>query len=719
MVREINVDLDDDEQRHAENEEQTVWQKPSTERLVTGGAWWSIFDFVGSTMALLMSITLSNLGEFQRALFVDVNAYQLFFRSFAALGFVGAGGKFIAEYIGRGDMKAAKESASAASKYNFLFTGLPTVMFAVILMFRFDPVTQSDQFGCYLLLVIYILFDRLRSCVDIFNIGFQRYDIFSLTYMTTHIWGNLLAFVLIRYGAFWGFFGFAITSILSFPLSLLGFKKVAKDAGLDWGVSTVFDWGNKGIALFKKLFKFNILFAIANVIFSLMISSLFITLGEMLGHMSYDERTAYGLIVNFASLYYGIFGLVAPVTNAISEAYGMRNPKLVKNYFLCVVKFPLLMAIAVTGGFIYFGSDLISVFYGSEWVGMGMFMFIFLFPGYALGSFASKYDNMLAGIGRPDVPIIPWFIGFSIAVGGIFLSSVLPQDLYMFSGMLSDVSIRFAFSIVSLSLGLFIAGFWIIRNTLKVFNLKLPKNYVLKPLFSIGLSIIIYFVMDLLLNFQDWLISILSNVLDPFLAEGINLVLKIVIILLFFIIFLIISGGLSLNDARFLKSVIKNIPGGIAVITIGSPIFKGILKLKIGESDKTQWLGTQNIGGVSDLQLFKVDLELSDNVSVMKIHDVESDLFDTVAYVKLNDVLIEKSIRINRHIPEDESVKIRYELNDLIGKDETHNKVQFFFDAYDRYSTDLPAKNLINRKIRIKDLDYRMRWNFEQTFYPK
>ncbi|MBD3351668.1 MAG: hypothetical protein GF364_09305 [Candidatus Lokiarchaeota archaeon] len=713
-ITEINIEK---ENENDVSEEDSIWSKPSTERLVTGGAWWALFDIIGSLFAFLTAMILANTNPFQAALFNDVAAYQLFFKSFAAIGFVGSGGKFIAEYIGRNDLKSAKEHGIAASKYNFIFTGIPSVGMAVILMLRFNPISNPDKFWCYLLLIIYILFDRLRSCVDVFLLGFQRYDLFSVAYMTTHIWGNLLAVFLIPYGAVTGFLAFTITSVLSFPMSIWGYKKVIRDAKLDWSVKMIFQWGKSDKNLFYKLFKFNLLFALANVIYSLLISSLFVTMGEIFGIFRNVERLSYGLITGFASFYYGVFGLVNPVTQAISEAHSMRNSKLVKNYFLCVVRFPLLLAIAVTGFFMFCGQELISVFYNDKWILLAMFMFIVLFPSYALASFASKYDNMLAGVGRPDLPMRSWLIGFIVAVSGMLLCILLPDQFitnigsYIVEEQIDadlvlvnyNITIRFILGISSLSAGMFISGLSIIIITIRVFNIKIPKNFILKPLLAMVTTILSFIIIDLILDLN----TLIANTLIYF-------ILKTIILILLFVIFLFIFGGISREDARFLRNVAKNIPLGKQLIVIAKPVFNALYKIKLLKSDPILWISTEEMRNSELDSVFNIEVRLDNEMIKMNITNISRNLFDTVAYIKINDILAKKTIHYKEKLEAGGQHEILMNIKQTTTDDPTQ-KIQILFDAYEKYATKEDVEDLIKKKIKFRNMDYRMRWSYEKT----
>lgn len=699
------------------NEKETVWKKPSTERLVVGGAWWALLDLVGSLFAFVMAMILSRLDPSESALFNDVNAYQLFFLSFSAIGFTGSGGKFVAEYIGRKDFNGARENASAASKYNFLFTGFPIIIFSIILTLRFNPILQSREFSCYFLLIIYITFDRLRSCIDVYLLGFQRYDLFSFAYMSTHIWGNLFAVFLISSGAFWGFFAYTMASVLSFPLSIYGFKKIMKQNNLDWSFKEAFDWRPKSKQMFLKMFKFNILFAVANMIYSLMISSLFITTGEVFNIFRDVERLSYGLITGFSSFYYGIFGLVNPITQAISEAHAMRNKSLVHNYFLCVIRFPLLFGIVVTGFFIFCGQELIEVFYADKWVLMGLFLFVVLFPGYALASFASKYDNMLAGVGRPDVPMKPWIIGFSVALIGI-LSCILIPDEFLTNNpsyiileniggtptlMNYNLTYRFIIGISFLALGMFIAGLWIIIITFKVFNIKFNKSFLTRPFLAVICAIMIFSVLNLLFDLQT-----LINV------KMVYFIVKTLFLLILFIFFLFVYGGISIYDARFIGSIIKNFPLGKNILKIGRPVFRLLKKVEIKEPENIIWITNSNVDRQLDEQIYSVSLNLDRDKKIIEVNmnSFKEELFDILVYLKINDEIEHETIHYFKLYREFQPVK--YDLTKYLN-DLTKPKIQIFCEGHEKFATNLDPINLIKKGFRFTNLDYRMVWKFEQT----
>ncbi|MCP4763267.1 MAG: hypothetical protein GY870_15950 [archaeon] len=726
-----------------DEEDENIWDIPSTERLMTGGAWSALFSYMGAFLAMFTYVLLAGLGledSTQAALLADVQNWVSFFATFAALGFVASGGKFIAEYIGRKNLEYAKESASAAAKYNFLVTGAPFIFVALLLSLRntnfyeiilgqsISPfqITFSDGFWTYMLLIIFIFFDRLRSCVDIFLIGFQRYDVFSFTYnLIVYLGGSVVAIFLIPLGAFWGFFSYTITAIIAFPITLLAFKKVIKDAKVDWKIKDIFAWGPKDKYLFNKIIKFNLLFAIANIIFSLMTTAMFSQLGELLNIFTEWERITYRVMIAVASLFWFLFNIVSPITQAISESHGMRNRKLTNNYFKCVIKFPLMMGVGLLGFYIFAREEIIVALYGVEYLTIGLFMIIVMFPGFAVATFAEKYDNMLAGINRPDIPMKSWILGLLIAIMGIIIALFLPEAYLIeavYDGKNWGLSLRFAVAIIFQSLGLLISGVSIIRKTLKVFNIEISSNYLIKPLISIITPIFLYTILDLIFGLSK------LHVLIVF-------IIKIVFLFSVWMVFMVIYGGISVYDARFIKEILKNIPGGIILIQILIPVYRLSSRLQVMKPDNTVWITNEQAKKLKNEQEFRVDLNIEkENKQVtLKAYDFQQDLFNVISYLKIENTIDKKSIKYKEKVNRGEEViyNFKLDLSDLnmedINKKAQKNrkkeekkkvndlKVQFFFEGYERYSVDKTPEELISRKFQLRKTDYRMVWCYEST----
>ena len=91
-------------------------------------------------------------------------------------------------------------------------------------------------------------------------------------------------------------------------------------------------WG-KNYGLFRKLFSFNILYAIANLAFALLTSTLLITGGQMLGVLTNQEIVALYTVSTFSNLLVNLFEIVQPIMGSISEAHSLKNMKLVRKLF--------------------------------------------------------------------------------------------------------------------------------------------------------------------------------------------------------------------------------------------------------------------------------------------------------------------------------------------------------------------------------------------------
>ncbi len=74
---------------------------------------------------------------------------------------------------------------------------------------------------------------------------------------------------------------------------------------------------------------------------------------------------------------------------------------------------------------------MINIFYGERWVVMGMLIMICLMPSYTTSAFGAKFDQILAGIGRPETVVTPWVVALAIGLAGLFLGLLLPSNIYI------------------------------------------------------------------------------------------------------------------------------------------------------------------------------------------------------------------------------------------------------------------------------------------------
>jgi O-antigen/teichoic acid export membrane protein len=700
------------------NEKEDVWSKPSTERLIKGGIWYNIFDIIGSITNTIFVMVISRISIEQTAALAKIDTFRAFLLAFATLGFVGAGAKFFSEYLGRNDINQAKKYAIISIKYNFIFTGIPAVIVASILVLII-PTNEVELYG-FILLIFIVLFDRIRSCFDIILLGYQRYDLWSIAYFLPYCIGWLMGAVLVGpYGVLGAVISFLFASIGSCILSFIFTKKI-----LPFPIQDLFQWKIKE-KLLGKILRFNLLFSLANLAYSLLISSLLITETSILGTFGDLEVSTYYVVTGYLTLYIGIFGIVNPVNQAISEAHAMRNVNLIDNYVKTVVKFPILMAVPVTAVLLVMGGDIIEAFNGAKYVNIGTFFILVFLPGYAFGSFAAKYDNILAGIGRPECPMVPWIVGLLIASGGIFTTIWIPQDSYPFPNLFPDVSLRFAVSIFSLTIGMFVAGIWIVIITFKVFEVKVPREYITRPfIVSIivgGLYLLVKTVWDIKSSFL--------NVTGPFIGNFLYISVVILVLVLIFIPLLVLFGGVSKEDAKFLLKIVgvdTNVPKILKpLIKLGQFCFKH----QIWPAEETHWITKSEKIEIIEEELFSLDVSTESETIYSfncNLQNGKQPLYQILSFLKINGKTVPESQVFHNTILAKELLKIDisvetkevHEFLENMGIEDTVN-CQFCVECYSRnynHSNEDPIDFQQNYLKRWKAFDYRLRWYFEKEF---
>jgi O-antigen/teichoic acid export membrane protein len=516
-----------DELEFIQDENEKFWKTPSSTRIVRGGTLMLALDIFGSLFFTVYMMQLSRAPTEDSAMLAIIDTLSIMLRFFAYLGFTGAGSKFMSEYLVR-DKDTARIYGMASSKYNFLLTGFPLIAVSLVLL-----ITQPKndiEFIAYLTLVVIMIFDRLTSCVNIYILGYQRYDIFA--YAVYLPYAGMYLTAMITYplmGVIGPLLSFAIWRVLTFLFCLIGFKKCS-----DFPLRDVFTWGQH-FGLFKKLFTFNFLYSMANLAFSLLTTTLLISGGQLLGVLSPYEIVALYTISTFSNILMNLFGIVAPIMVSISEAHSLKNRKLTENYTMLCLKFPIVMTVAVLTFFFLFRAEMIEIFYGARWITMGTLIMVCLMPSYVAGSFASRYDNILAGIGRPETVIVPWMLAVIIGFGGLLIGRFLPNlflvddiilTLNRSTGLYEPVNygitLKFFFTLGLNSIALFIAGIWIVKICLKVLDVKIPGHYLWKPILVAGLTAVIvelflYLVplRQILTNFSGDILTLFSSVIDP------------------------------------------------------------------------------------------------------------------------------------------------------------------------------------------------------------
>ncbi|MEX2718203.1 MAG: oligosaccharide flippase family protein [Candidatus Sigynarchaeum springense] len=567
----------------------TVMKTTSTKRVVTGGVIYTIVDILGSIFFTIYTISEANLDPHVASVLAVVSTFQYMLKVFALLGFTGAGAKFIAEYLERDKTEARKYGISAC-KYNFLLFGVPIIGVAVLMFYSKLLSGDPVEIQAYFILIFLVAIDRLKTNSDTYLTAYQRYDLYAISWGVPYGAMYLMAALLLPFlGVIGPLIAWTIGELAMLIWSTYYVKKIS-----DFPVRDLFSWRHE-YKLFRKMFSFNFLYSLANLCFSLLTTTLLITIGANLGILTDQEVQSLHVVSTFSNILINVFGIVAGIQPAISQAFALKNKKLMENYFLASVKFPVMMSIAVITFFLVFGEEMLGIFYGRRYTVIGLLIMAFLIPSYAFGSFASRYDNILAGIGRPETAIIPWFIGMGVAVLGIVLTWLfVPQNMYLVDKIVPvwtkvsqdpeawayvdvnyGITVSFICCLTSQALGLVIPGVWIVWISLKVIGTRVPREYLSKPVFSAAITAGLLIIFNMLVPFKQALANVLG-------ADAGGIAYTVIMVLdgvMLYLTFLVLLGGFNRDDGRFWRSVAGSIPVARALLR---PIFAwGKLCLRI------------------------------------------------------------------------------------------------------------------------------------------
>ncbi|HME52330.1 MAG TPA: hypothetical protein VKM55_08945 [Candidatus Lokiarchaeia archaeon] len=706
---------------------ETVMKTTSTKRMVTGGVIYTVVDILGSIFFTIYNIMVAGLTPQQGEILTVVSTFQYMLKIFALLGFTGAGAKFIAEYLER-DTSEARKYGISACKYNFFLFGLPIIMIAVVLFYFKSLAGDPVQTEAFFILIFLVTIDRLKTNADTYLLAYQRYDLYAVAWGVPYGAMYLVSSILIPFmGVAGPLLAWTLGEVAMFIWSVYYVKKIS-----DFPARDLFAW-NKEFNLFRKMFSFNFLYSLANLCFSLLTTTLLITLGDSIGILTPQEVQSLGLISTFSNILINVFGIVAGIQPAIAQAFALKNKKLVENYFLASVKFPVMMCIAVVTFFLVFGVEMISIFYSSRYVIIGLLIMAFLIPSYGFAAFANRYDNIIAGIGRPEIVIIPWFIGITISIVGIIctkffipMNDYLVNDIVLYKGTLVNYGITLSFTIClgSMALGLMLPGIWIILITLKVLGTKVPRGYVTRPAVAAAITAAILVIFKLIVPFEQ----LLENYLTVTIGGIVYTVLMVLVGVMLFLTFDVLLGGFTREDGRFWKSVVGSIP---ATSKLLSPIFawgRFLLRhvaARFRDVDYTWITSTKKSDMEKDMEfavsdnfgeLYGDNIELGKQVEFMvQLTDIKTPLFHVVIYPKIDMHPIKTALVYAETINGDSSFVLKFELPPWIMPG--HHELYIDIEAYTSAKKGITRETVRHRPWLARAFDFSYKWFDERIRY--
>ncbi|MHA1683064.1 MAG: hypothetical protein ACTSUE_19150 [Promethearchaeota archaeon] len=710
-----------------------VMNTASTKRVVTGGFILTTVDILGSVFFMMYTIAVSGLSPEVGGILTVVVSFQAMLKYFAMLGFTGAGAKFISEYLER-DKEEARKYGISAAKYNFLVVGLPIVTFSVILYFfkrmEGDPLTNQ----AFLVLIFLMLVDRLRSCSDLYLLAYQRYDLYAIAWGIPYGAMYIGAIFLMKLGPLGPLLAWLIGYLAMFLLSMTCVSKIS-----DFPVRDMFSW-HKDYGLFKKMFSFNFLYSLANLCFAMLTTTMFIAAGDSLGILTPQDVQALGVISTFSNILINVFGIVAGIQPAVSQAFALKNRKMVKNYFLTTVKFPLMMTIAVTTFFIIFGQEMIEIFYNTRGDGrysvIGIFIMVTLIPSYSIGAYASRWDNILAGIGRPETAVIPWFVGMVVAILGIILTWLyVPQGLYLLNNEITiniegvptlvnyGITAQFTSGMVSMVAGLVIPGVWIMKITVKVLEINIPRRFLTGPLGAAVLTSIILVPIKMFIPFKTFLENVFSSQVGGIVYTLIMIIGGVLI----YLTILILLGGFTKEDGRFWMSVV----GTIAIVKFFLfPVFlwgKFWLKRvpRRFQTDEIVWITTTNPEQMAKEMEFIIDddfdencgdsLDMGSDISFsIFLREIKQPFYNVIVTIKIDQEPVQDAEVYLDEITQDTKVNLKCRIPKEISSG--HHELYINVEMYISKQEGLTFEKM--KKSRFRNyFDFRFKWWDEKIKY--
>jgi len=586
------------------DENSRFWKTPTTQRSVQGGVIDSILEIFNSIFYSIYVIIIARGLTSDAALLAIIGTLIIMLQFFAYLGFTAAGSKYLSEYLAK-DKNIARIYAKAACKYNFLLTGIPLIAFAIFLYLT-QPENEIERIA-YLSLVITIIADRLRSNTSIYILGYKRQDLAACSFWIPDT--IMYVFSIITYlifGVIGPLISFSVFQIIMLITSLIAMKKCS-----DFPFSDMFAWFEH-YGLFFKLFKFNFLYSLANLAFALLTSTLLISGGDMLNVLTASEIAALYMLTSLINPLFNFFNIVGPMMQGAAEAYALKNKKLLKNYILISLKFPLFLLIAYIAFIILFGKEIIAFFYGERWILLGMTILIILLPGYLFGAFASRFDNIIAGVNRPQTVIIPWMSALFIAIISLYIAKFLP-DIHLIDYFVSGdpenygISIRFLFTTCLTSSAMVIFGLIIMKICLKILDVKIPSDYLGKPIFLAIILMLFFYILNYLGASKIWI-----NVFGKEIG-GILYVLVMAVIGIFLYVSLsIIFDAMNIEDARFWAQIIKRLGPFSFIYSIIKPYAKFLYKhqVKVFKTEQIEWITSYDKETLLKDALFQIEIIL-------------------------------------------------------------------------------------------------------------
>ena len=293
------------------------------------------------------------------------------------------------------------------------------------------------------------------------------------------------------------------------------------------------------------------------------------------------------------------------------------------------------------------------------------------------------------------------------------------------------ISYRFAFNLIITSLGLFIAGVWIVKICLKVMGVKVPADYFWKPLLVAGITAIIVRIFLLFVPMRALMDEQFGELVGG-IAFTVIMVLGGVLI---FISIGLLFDVMNHEDGLFWKKIIDGM-GPVKILV--KPLLKycGFLlrhQIKGLVSPPVQWvLSTDKKTLESDAQFRVKVIPMSEAKGssehgvelipeqevkfVIEAFDIKVPLYNVLAYCRIDFTKIPASMQYVKEIAAGVPMKIELAFHLPAGLRRGSHELIVDLEVYETPRDDISPNQFLNKGL-WSYWDYRMRWLHEEEFF--
>lgn len=543
--------------------ESDIFEKPSVERLVTGGMYVLIFSLLAAVLgwAFIAVASQKTIGV-GRDLLIFVTSGMAFhvIAICISTGFHQALSKYLSEALVESKEKAIKYAKAGFLIFNIIGIIFFTIFIIIAVVVLNAVIILPHQLGFGLLFAIMAVAFYLTFFKDNFigNIAAEhRFDYIGKIVFISSIISTLISFGILflipnspqPYNAYLLPLPLVFNLIISIFLAFYYGKKV-----MPYSFSSIFRGARRNELI--QVIKYGLYCTVPSIIFSGAIVWI-----QNFYYMGFFSLTIYsyipainGLIIGYAGVVFAICQFGWPQIPAISEAKAMNDSKLIDDY----MKNTLHTGFNLTAFFliIYFGLSniLLELFHGSEYL-IAHWPFSILSVSVAILGVEFLICTLLMGLGKGKQAA---YLITSLAVIQIVLVPLLISFLHRIFG--ADATL-FAGPCCLLISALAIFPFayrYMARNTKT--PTKVYRDILWKGIASVTLTLVFHAIIDMTL------LTLLDNLI-------IALVVRTSILIGLYIFFMLLFAGFDAKDLEMYKFM-GPIAGGMRWLLHHSPFYE-------------------------------------------------------------------------------------------------------------------------------------------------